>query len=172
MKGLGVFLVGFWAVALFAFAQEDNTPATKTDSVQKYPAMLPIDNIDCEYFSDDYDPNTAFLKAFEEWLEQHLQYPEDCQRKRIEGVVQVSLKIEKDGSINDVKIVSSPHPSLSKEVMRVVKSMPKCDPDQQADRRFGLRIVHPIRFRLNDQDAKSVEHRGRSKKSKKSRNRD
>ena len=40
------------------------------------------------------------------------------------GVVQVEFTVSKDGTMKDLKIISSPDPTLSNEVMRVVRSVP------------------------------------------------
>ena len=40
------------------------------------------------------------------------------------GVVQIEFTVSKDGTMKDLKILSSPDSTLSKEVIRVVKSVP------------------------------------------------
>ena len=150
MKGLGIFMVAFWAVALLGFAQEDNTPATKADTVKVQSVVS--DNQDDERIYEMVEVNARFPGGENEchkWLSQHLRYPDKCQKKGIEGRVIVSFVVNRDGSICDVKAVRSPHPALAKESVRVVKAMPKWEPAYQGNKRVRSRFNLPLMFILN-----------------------
>ena len=83
------------------------------------------------------------------WLSQNIKYPADCMENGIQGRVIVSFVVNKDGSIVDVKVVRSPDPSLSKEAIRVVSSMPKWKPAHQGNKVVRSRFNLPLMFRLN-----------------------
>ena len=83
------------------------------------------------------------------WLSQNIKYPADCMENGIQGRVIVSFVVNKDGSIADVKVVRSPDPSLSKEAIRVVSSMPKWKPAHQGNKVVRSRFNLPLMFRLN-----------------------
>ena len=83
------------------------------------------------------------------WLSQNIRYPADCMEGGIQGRVVVSFVINRDGSIVDVKATRSPHPSLAKEAVRVVSSMPKWKPARQGNKIVRSRFSLPLMFRLN-----------------------
>lgn len=88
-------------------------------------------------------------EAFFKWLGNHVHYPQDCEEQKIEGPVTVRFVVKKDGSIGEVKIVKSPHPSLSKEAERVIKLMPKWKPATIDGKPISSSISMPIMFNLN-----------------------
>lgn len=161
MKGLGVFLVGFWAVALFAFAQEDNTPATKTDSVQKYPVEQNYQYEDCPTDGRWCVNQDAVFPGGDEamlrWIKEHLQYPKDCEKEGVEGRVMVSFVIFKDGTIGKVQTIRSPHSSLSKEAERVVATMPRWRPAIKKGEWLSKRFILPIVFKLEESACEDTE---------------
>ena len=62
------------------------------------------------------------------WLSQNIEYPSTCLKERVQGRVIVSFIIKPNGSAGKVKVVRSPDENLSKEAVRLVKSMPKWKP--------------------------------------------
>ena len=82
------------------------------------------------------------------WLKEHVKYPKDCLKNKIEGRVQVSFIVEKDGSIDSIKVIKSPHPSLSNEAIRVVKEMPKFVPSKWMNNCIRSRFMLPVTFNL------------------------
>jgi len=82
------------------------------------------------------------------FLAENTIYPKEMKQKTVEGVVFVSFVVEKDGSINLVKVLRSPHESLSNEAIRVVSSMPSWIPGKQGGDVVRVRYILPIRFAL------------------------
>ena len=66
--------------------------------------------------------------ALRDFISKNLRYPIFAKEKGIQGRVQVSFIVEKDGSLTDFVITESKDPSLDKEVIRVLQSMPKWNP--------------------------------------------
>ena len=87
-------------------------------------------------------------EACMKWLAANVQYPKDCEKKGIEGRVLVSFVVEKDGTLSNIKVVRSPHLSLSKEAERVIKAMPKWKPGTIADKAVRSRFTIPIMFQM------------------------
>jgi protein TonB len=83
------------------------------------------------------------------WLHDHIKYPQICIEQNVQGRVQVSFVVNRDGSIVDVKILRSPDPNLSKEAERVVKLMPKWKPARQNNKTVRSRFNLPVNFRLS-----------------------
>jgi len=62
--------------------------------------------------------------GFLKYLQDSIIYPKEAQQKAITGIVQMEFMVTKEGLLKDIKILSSPDPLLTSEVMRVVKSVP------------------------------------------------
>ena len=102
-------------------------------------------------FTDIFEEGPQFrggTEACREWIGEHLDYPEDCLMNKIDGAVMVSLWINRDGSIDEVEAIRSPHSSLSKEAVRVVKQMPKWKPRRVHNKTVRSRIYVPVNFKL------------------------
>ena len=99
----------------------------------------------------EYEENAQFPggdKACMKLLQEHVKYPKDCLTKQVEGRVIVSFIVEKDGSVDSIKVMKSPHPSLSKEAIRVVKEMPRWKPARWNNKCIKSRFMLPVIFRL------------------------
>ena len=86
--------------------------------------------------------------ALMEWLGKHINYPVVAQENGVQGRVVISFVVEKDGSITDVKVARSVDPSLDKEAVRVVKSMPKWIPGKQNGSSVRVKYNVPVKFTL------------------------
>ena len=86
--------------------------------------------------------------ALFEYLSKHIKYPVIAEENGIQGRVIVTLVVERDGSITDVKVVKSVDPSLDKEAQRVVKSMPRWIPGKQNGSAVRVKYTVPVTFRL------------------------
>lgn len=62
------------------------------------------------------------VKYFGIWVRSNTIYPEQAVREKIEGRVWVSFVIDKDGSLSNIQITSSPHKLLSEEVLRIMNA--------------------------------------------------
>jgi len=83
------------------------------------------------------------------WIKDHIKYPKECIEKEIQGRVQISFVVEKDGSITDAKVLRPIHPLLSEEALRVVKAMPKWAPAKVKGQTVRSRFNLPVSFRLS-----------------------
>ena len=81
------------------------------------------------------------------YLGKNLKYPEEAMRKGEHGKVILSFVVERNGSIKDVKVISSVSPSIDKEAIRVVKRMPKWNPGILNGKPIRTRYTLPILFR-------------------------
>ena len=87
-------------------------------------------------------------EALYQWVNEHIQYPDVCKEQGIQGRVMVQLVIGKDGSIESAQATRSPHEALSKEAIRLVKSMPKWVPGRHGGRIVRSYFYLPIAFRI------------------------
>lgn len=86
--------------------------------------------------------------ALMEFLSKNIKYPVVAQENGVQGRVVVSFVVERDGSITDVKVARSVDPSLDKEAVRVVKSMPNWIPGKQNGSSVRVKYNVPVSFRL------------------------
>ena len=66
--------------------------------------------------------------ALRDFISKNLRYPKFAKEKGIYGPVHVSFIVENDGSLTDFIVTRSVDPSLDKEAIRVLQSMPKWNP--------------------------------------------
>jgi protein TonB len=86
--------------------------------------------------------------ALMQYLSSHIKYPVVAEENGIQGRVIATFVVERDGSITDVKVVKSVDPSLDKEAIRVLKSMPKWIPGKQNGSAVRVKFTVPVTFRL------------------------
>ncbi len=86
--------------------------------------------------------------ALFKYLSDNIKYPTIAEENGVQGRVIVTFVVERDGSITDVKIVRAVDPSLDREAVRVVKSMPSWIPGKQNGKSVRVKYTLPVTFRL------------------------
>ena len=86
--------------------------------------------------------------ALFEYLSNNLQYPVVAEENGVQGRVIVTFIVEKDGSISNAKVVKAVDPSLDKEAIRLVESMPNWIPGKQNGEPVRVKYTVPVTFRL------------------------
>ena len=86
--------------------------------------------------------------ALMKYLSENTKYPVVAQDNGVQGRVTVQFVVEKDGSISDVHVLRGVDPSLDKEAVRVVKSMPRWTPGKQNGITVRVNYRVPVLFRL------------------------
>lgn len=81
-------------------------------------------------------------------LIQNLHYPEYARLRNIKGRVVIKFAVYEDGSIGNVSVSKSIHPSLDEEALRVIRLMPKWNPGMQNGKAVRCYFSQPITFRL------------------------
>lgn len=88
-------------------------------------------------------------QALFKYLSENVKYPEIARENGIQGRVICQFVVNKDGSISDIEVIrSGGDPSLDKEAIRVIKSMPKWKPGMQKGTPVSVKYSVPINFRL------------------------
>ncbi len=88
-------------------------------------------------------------QALFKYLSENVKYPAIAQENGIQGRVICQFVVNKDGAIVDVEVVrSGGDPSLDKEAVRVIKSMPKWKPGKQRGKAVRVKYTVPVNFRL------------------------
>jgi protein TonB len=88
--------------------------------------------------------------AYYDYILRNIQYPKDAREAKITGKVIVEFVIEKDGliSASNIKVLKSPHKSLSKEAIRLIKKGPKWIAGKKNGIPVRTKKVFPISFKL------------------------
>lgn len=88
-------------------------------------------------------------QALFKYLSENVKYPAIAQENGIQGRVICQFVVNKDGKIVDVEVVrSGGDPSLDKEAIRVIKSMPPWKPGKQRGKAVRVKYTVPVNFRL------------------------
>jgi len=88
-------------------------------------------------------------QALFKFLSENVKYPVIAQENGIQGKVICQFTVNKDGSIVDVQVVrSGGDPSLDKEAVRVIKTMPKWKPGKQRGKPVRVKYTVPVNFKL------------------------
>lgn len=87
-------------------------------------------------------------QAMMDFVGKNVQYPKEAMEKEISGRVLVGFIVEKDGSVNEVKIVRGIGGGCDEEAVRVVKAMPKWKPGKEKGKPVRVSYMMPIFFKL------------------------
>lgn len=82
------------------------------------------------------------------WLGKNIRYPVIAQENGIQGRVICQFVVGSDGSVRDIKVMRGVDPSLDKEAIRVIQSMPKWIPGRQNGKAVSVRYTLPVTFKL------------------------
>lgn len=88
------------------------------------------------------------ISAMQNWIRENLTYPVVAQENGIQGRVILSIVVEKDGSLGDVKVARSVDPSLDQAAVQLVKKMPKWNPGKQNGMPVRVKFTIPIAYSL------------------------
>ena len=131
----GVILPILMAMAVVAFAKQktETVPLLTVEEATvslgyKYTTPVYDDKDKIHYIVDKNAQFPGGDEAMYKWLAEHLKYPAEAAKKKVQGRVFVQFVVEVDGSITEVNVKRSPDDLLSEEALRVVKLMPKWEP--------------------------------------------
>ena len=88
-------------------------------------------------------------QAMMKFVAENINYPQEAKDKEIAGRVFVSFVVEKDGSVDEVKVMRGIGGGCDEEVVRVVKAMPKWKPGKQDGKPVRVNYMMPFNFKLD-----------------------
>ncbi len=131
---------------------EVNTEETEEEVVIAAPVEAPQEEEEEEVVFVVVESMPEFpggQQALFKYLSENVKYPVIAQENGIQGRVICQFVVNKDGSIVDVEVVrSGGDPSLDKEAIRVIKSMPKWKPGKQRGKAVRVKYTVPVNFKL------------------------
>ena len=93
-------------------------------------------------------------KAFYRYISKNATFPPDVDPALLEGTVTLSMAIEKDGSIADVKILKGLSDVIDNETIRVLSTSPRWKPGMQQGNPITVRYTFNINYALVDKKKK------------------
>lgn len=86
--------------------------------------------------------------ALRKYLATQVNYPVIAQENGIQGKVYVTFVVGKDGKVSNARVARGVDPSLDKEALRVVNSLPTWKPGKQRGKPVNVSYTVPINFVL------------------------
>jgi protein TonB len=83
-----------------------------------------------------------------QFISQNIKYPVEAVTNGIQGRVILQFVVQKDGSIANIEVVSSPAASLSEEAVRVLKLLPNWIPGMQKGIPVNVHYSLPFIFKF------------------------
>lgn len=105
-------------------------------------------NVDAIYSSAGLEKQLEFPGGFEEfgnYVQRHYKYPDV---PLLKGRVIVEFVIEKDGSVDDIRIIRDLGFGTGEEARRLMKNCPNWSPGIQDSKPVRVRYVLPINISL------------------------
>jgi TonB family protein len=90
------------------------------------------------------------MKNYTAYLEQNMNYPPDALLQKKEGKVFLQFVVNKDGTVDAVKVQRGLCKACNDEAIRLVKEGPKWIPGKQNGQPVFVRMVLPVSFNIRD----------------------
>jgi len=120
-----------------------------TDIVE-FTEKLPDEEVEeIPYIVETMPSFVGGIGEFYKFVSKNLKYPAQARRMGIEGKVFVHFVVDKDGSLNDIKVVRGIGAGCDVEVMRIIDMSPKWNPGKQRGNPVKVRMILPITFKLS-----------------------
>jgi len=89
------------------------------------------------------------ILALRKWIKSNVKYPESARRKKITGRVYIGFIINREGKVEEGKVLRSIDPALDREALRVINMMPLWKPGKQRGESVKVSYTFPINFYLH-----------------------
>ncbi len=87
-------------------------------------------------------------EAMYQYIAENISYPPKAVEDSIQGKVYVQVTIDKEGRVQDPKVVRSVDPILDNEAIKVIKNMPQWTPGKQRGTPVNVQFYLPVKFAL------------------------
>jgi TonB family protein len=84
--------------------------------------------------------------AWEQYLRQHLRYPEEERQAGVKGTVYVGFTVCEDGSILNPQVLRAIGYGCDQEALRLIAEMPNWVPGRQNGRAVPVYLALPVKF--------------------------
>ncbi|MBB2146540.1 TonB family protein [Pedobacter sp. LMG 31464] len=93
------------------------------------------------------------LDKFYDFLGKTMKYPDSAVKNNVQGSVFVSFTVEKDGSLNDIKVDRKLGGGTDEEAVRVLKLSEKWNPGMQNGKVVRVKYNIPVKFAIPGKDS-------------------
>lgn len=100
------------------------------------------------FFVDEMPEFPGGMEALLRYIAKAVDYPVVAQENGIQGKVYINFVVNTNGQVSDASVVRGVDPSLDKEALRVVNSMPLWRPGKQSGKAVRVAYHVPISFVL------------------------
>ncbi|HEX6225838.1 MAG TPA: TonB family protein [Chryseolinea sp.] len=87
-------------------------------------------------------------KAFKQYLEKNLRYPQEALKNEVEGKVTIQFSIGMTGQLSDFRVIKGIGHGCDEEVIRLIKAGPKWYPSKKNEEPIKDRVRVRMRFAL------------------------
>ncbi|GIV39718.1 MAG: hypothetical protein KatS3mg033_1518 [Thermonema sp.] len=95
---------------------------------------------------DEQPEPVGGLKAFYDYIEKNLRYPEEAKQKNITGRVVVKFIVDENGKLTNPQIVRGLCESCDAEALRLIREAPAWKPGKKDGKPVKVEVTRPITF--------------------------
>ncbi|MBI9069662.1 MAG: M56 family metallopeptidase [Salinivirgaceae bacterium] len=144
-------ILGALIIAFACNNEKDTISDENLKTVSVNDAITQAEKVENEiYFQvevmPEYPGGDAELRNF---ISSNVTYPLEAKAKGIEGRVFTQFIVNKEGKVEDVKVVRGVDPLLDEEAIRVISAMPYWTPGENEGKKVKVSFTVPINFQLN-----------------------
>lgn len=89
------------------------------------------------------------IEQLKVYIANHLVYPPEASKKKIQGKVFVSFIVDKEGKVTNVEVVRGVDPLLDKAAFKVISELPQWKPGENKGKLVNVAYTIPVKFALN-----------------------
>ena len=124
-------------------SKEDEIEIVYDETIEEEP--IPFAMIEQKPLFEGKDP----AETFQLFVNSKLVYPEIARENGVQGQVLLTITIEKDGSLTDVRVLRGVDPSLDQAAVKAVMQSPKWTPGKHDGRNVRVNYIFPVNFKLD-----------------------
>ncbi|WP_372641524.1 energy transducer TonB [Ancylomarina sp.] len=111
--------------------------------------VIPVDINQVYVMVEEMPEFPGGILELRRWIKSNVKYPESSRKKGITGRVYIGFVINREGKVEDGKVLGSIDPALDREALRVVNNMPDWKPGKQRGESVKVSYTFPINFFLH-----------------------
>ncbi len=81
------------------------------------------------------------------FINRERRYPAEAYSRGVQGRVTCSFVVNTDGSVSHLKVLKGVEPSLNREALRILSTMPEWRPGRIAGQKVPVRVICAVPFR-------------------------
>ncbi|MCB0552671.1 MAG: TonB family protein [Phaeodactylibacter sp.] len=147
----------------FALSAKDKAAQTEAGPISSEEIFKVVEEMPrfpgCEDIADKEERQQCANMKMMEFIFSQVRYPKDAREAGIEGMAVASFVVNKEGRLEDIKIVRPVYPSIDEEVLRVISLMnDMAEPwiaGEHRDRLVNVQLNLPVQFKLDNKDQKA-----------------